>query len=155
MSDRNDHTPGISPAEYLRGALASKRIVNTSRRIDCAECGRLPNPNNIVFLIAPATAFTQTICELRLRINNVRGDRLKGTLHLRGTGSYRGRDYEFSAPVDLAETEKAMCLQFQWHTPDEPTEIEWAASLELKGKMGLTLTDLAQVTVRRPPTNQS
>ncbi|TYO99078.1 hypothetical protein EDC39_104202 [Geothermobacter ehrlichii] len=153
MDQANDpNGTGISPAEYLRGALASRHIVNTSRRIDCAGCNPPTGELPLLYLTAPRQALTNTVCELRLRIGKTTDERFSGTLHLRGTGNIRHRDYEFSAPFEVADDETALCLAFQWLTPDYPTLIEWAASIEPEKKMGLTLTDIARVMVVKPQT---
>lgn len=133
--------------EYLKGALANRHIINTGHRIDCEDCHQATVSHSGLVLDAPKVAIVCTDCVLRLRINNLNQLQSSGTLHIGGTGTTRHRDYEFTAPFQFNPGEKALCMAFQWQAPDYPTHIEWAVTLHYKGRMGMSISRIAETAV--------
>lgn len=137
--------------EYLQGALAGKMIEN-SARVDAYAANLAPWPGEafIQVHVPPATT-TGSREDIIVRIRNYQSTAVSGVVTLLGEDLVRGMTYDFQAPFKIDFGQPEACIVFRWGVPRFPTKIQWSASIDFDGQMGVGLSRCTVATIVTDP----
>ncbi len=133
--------------DYLKGALAGTLIGRGSKTLDQGDPFVASKSAPVLELSVPMHISVDQRVDLCVRLRNLSGRKAKGTLLLRGEDVRTGTLYEFEAPLGAENYESGRLYVFSWKAPASPTRIEWSATVQVEGRMGISIPACSAATI--------
>ncbi|TYO98974.1 hypothetical protein EDC39_10498 [Geothermobacter ehrlichii] len=141
--------------DYLKGALAGTFIGRGSRPLDQGDPFTDSRWAPVLELNVPLQLPVKGTVDLCVRLRNIGGKSGQGMLLLRGEDVRSGMTYEFEAPVRSDLGEKGCLFVFSWKAPASATRIEWSATVQMEGRMGISIPACCAATIVTASTSES
>ncbi|RMF42934.1 MAG: hypothetical protein D6751_11230 [Deltaproteobacteria bacterium] len=143
--------------DYLKGALAGTLIGRGSKALDQADPFVASKGAPVLELSVPMHIGVDQRVDLCVRLRNLGGRKARGSLVLRGEDVRTGTLYEFEAPLGAENDESGRLYVFSWKAPASATRIEWSATVQVEGRMGISIPTCSAATIvtSAPPSDKA